>query len=154
MKNYKDQNNQIHVLDSSEFESLLPAGCVEITQAEADAISNPPLTLAQAQAAQIALIEASYKVVIQADIDYLGTTFNADNSTQLLIVKVLSAGQVPDGFFWQDITNTQILMTYEQVQGFSAAILVRGQLAFVKLQELKTAIRAAFDVASVALIAW
>lgn len=44
MPNYKDTNNQIHFLDSAEYEHLLPTGCVEISDEEATAISNPPLT--------------------------------------------------------------------------------------------------------------
>ena len=39
MPNYKDSNNTIHHLDSVDFEYLLPAGCVPVTDAEADAIS-------------------------------------------------------------------------------------------------------------------
>ena len=35
---YKNTNNQLHFLDSSEFEYLLPADCVEITDEEAQAI--------------------------------------------------------------------------------------------------------------------
>ena len=38
MQNYKDLNNQIHVLDSVEFEHLLPVDCVAITDEEAQAI--------------------------------------------------------------------------------------------------------------------
>lgn len=38
MPNYKDSNNQLHFLDSAEHEYLLPDGCVEITDAEAEAI--------------------------------------------------------------------------------------------------------------------
>ena len=38
MPNYKDSNNQINFLDSAEHEYLLPAGCVEISDAEAKAI--------------------------------------------------------------------------------------------------------------------
>ena len=34
MQNYKDLNNKLHALDSVEFEYLLPAGCVKITQSE------------------------------------------------------------------------------------------------------------------------
>ena len=44
MKIFKDTNNQIHVIDES-FTHLLPDGCIEITQEEADAIhlaNNPP----------------------------------------------------------------------------------------------------------------
>jgi antitoxin component HigA of HigAB toxin-antitoxin module len=36
--NYKDTNNNLHFLDSAEFEYLLPADCVAITDEEAQAI--------------------------------------------------------------------------------------------------------------------
>ena len=35
---YKDTNNALHFLDSAEFEYLLPADCVAITDEEAQAI--------------------------------------------------------------------------------------------------------------------
>ena len=38
MPNFKDTNNNLHFLDSSEFEYLLPADCVAITDEEAQAI--------------------------------------------------------------------------------------------------------------------
>lgn len=38
MPNYKDTNNNLHFLDSSEHEYLLPAGYVEISEEEAEAI--------------------------------------------------------------------------------------------------------------------
>jgi hypothetical protein len=38
MQNYKDTNNQLYVLDSTEFEYLLPADCTPITDEEAQAI--------------------------------------------------------------------------------------------------------------------
>lgn len=36
--NYKDLENNLHFLDSAEFEHLLPAGCVQITDDEAETI--------------------------------------------------------------------------------------------------------------------
>ena len=36
--NYKDLENNLHFLDSAEFEHLLPAGCVQITDEEAETI--------------------------------------------------------------------------------------------------------------------
>ena len=36
--NYKDLENNLHFLDSAEFEHLLPVGSVQITDAEADSI--------------------------------------------------------------------------------------------------------------------
>jgi len=35
---YKDTNNELHFLDSTEFEYLLPVDCVAITDEEAQAI--------------------------------------------------------------------------------------------------------------------
>lgn len=35
---YKDTNNDLHFLDSAEFEYLLPADCIAITDEEAQAI--------------------------------------------------------------------------------------------------------------------
>ena len=36
--NYKDLENNLHFLDSTEFEHLLPVGCVQIADDEAEAI--------------------------------------------------------------------------------------------------------------------
>lgn len=38
MPHYKDLQNKLHFLDSSEFKQLLPAGCVEISEVEAEEI--------------------------------------------------------------------------------------------------------------------
>lgn len=55
---YKDLNNNIHDDDNGRAKHMLPAGCVEITQAEADAILNPPKTLAELNAESNAIIQA------------------------------------------------------------------------------------------------
>ena len=51
---YKAPDNSIHSLDSAEFEYLLPAGSVAITDAEAEALRPQPaeLTYAQKRAAE------------------------------------------------------------------------------------------------------
>jgi len=38
MRTYKDKQNNLHVLDSDYFEYLLPSGCVQITDDEAQLI--------------------------------------------------------------------------------------------------------------------
>jgi hypothetical protein len=54
MPHYKDINNQTHFLDDSAFEYLLPAGCVQITDEEAESLRPQPaeLTYAQKRAAE------------------------------------------------------------------------------------------------------
>lgn len=39
---YKDDKNNVHRLDDKKFESMLPAGSVEISKEEADFLRNPP----------------------------------------------------------------------------------------------------------------
>jgi hypothetical protein len=51
MKTFKDTNNKLHVIDEA-FIHLLPNGCLEITQEEADAILAPtPQQVADASSA-------------------------------------------------------------------------------------------------------
>lgn len=60
MKTYKDSKNNLHCIEA-EFAHLLPADCVEITQAEFDSIleaKNTP-THNQSILQQIAVIEAT-----------------------------------------------------------------------------------------------
>lgn len=59
MPYYKDLSGKLHFLDSADFEHLLPEGCVEITEAEADAIANPPPTAEQIKATRTAQIKAA-----------------------------------------------------------------------------------------------
>lgn len=58
MPHYKDLENNIHWLDDAKDINLLPVGSIEITQAEADIINNPPLTLAE-QAAELTRLHYS-----------------------------------------------------------------------------------------------
>ena len=38
MPHYKDLNNKLHWLDDTSFAHLLPVGCVEIAEAEAESL--------------------------------------------------------------------------------------------------------------------
>ena len=54
MQYYKDTENNLHWLESTEFEYYLPRGCVPITDEEADALrpKPPEPTYAQKRAAE------------------------------------------------------------------------------------------------------
>jgi len=53
MPHYKDTQNKLHWLDSSEHESYLPAGSVQITDEEAEALRpKTELTYAQKRVAE------------------------------------------------------------------------------------------------------
>ena len=83
--NYKDLENNLHFLDSAEFEHLLPVGCVQITDDEAESIRA-----AVAQAAQDALTYSELRAAEypsfadQADMQYWDKV-NGTNNWQTAI---------------------------------------------------------------------
>ena len=113
-------------------------------------------TLADEQSAQLILIDSAYDAANTLPIAYLNTTFQADQDSQVLIASVLTAcgGALPAGFVWYDANNSPVSMTFADLQGLAASILVRGQPLFYKKQQLKAAIRAATTVAQVEAITW
>ena len=103
MPNYKDSNNKLHFLDSSEHEYLLPTGCVEISDEEAQVIqaeneANIPViipTLSMRQA-RLALLKDNLLSTVDSAIttdeqriwwDY-STTVERSNP---LVIQVLTA---------------------------------------------------------------
>lgn len=73
MPNFKDSNGGLHFLENVAFENLLPDGCVEITDAEAEAIRAAALAPTQAQ------IEAQFTAAIQKRLDDFARTRNYDS---------------------------------------------------------------------------
>lgn len=69
MKYFKDQDGKVHAIEEG-LEYLLPAGCIEITKSEADAIVNPPPTPEQ--------IIAQYTAGVQQHLDNFARTRNYD----------------------------------------------------------------------------
>jgi len=118
------------------------------------AVDPPAPTLAQVQADQIVILTASYSASIQIPVAYMGTTFQADPDSQLLVAKCLAPGAVPAGFYWQDVNDAQVPMTFAQLQGLAGVMLLQGQASFTKLQGYKGQVRAATTVAAVQAITW
>jgi len=60
MPHYKDTNNQLHFLEDTGFENMLPEGCVEITDEEAAAISaaNNPAPAPQTEVSPVDKLKA------------------------------------------------------------------------------------------------
>ena len=109
--------------------------------------------LAQAQIKQKSLIETAYQTAITVPIAYMGTTFQADNASQDILVKVLLGMQVvgstPACFAWMDANNAAVPMTLADLQGLYGAVLTRGQAEFTKKIIAKQAVDAATTVAAV-----
>jgi hypothetical protein len=72
MSHYKAQDNSVHFLDSAEFEYLLPAGSVAITDEEAEALRpKTELTYAQKRAAEYPPMTDYLDGVVKGDQDQI-----------------------------------------------------------------------------------
>lgn len=98
--------------------------------------------LDNAKQSKINKLKQSYEEANSSDIDYLNKTFQADPKSQALIANVLSAGALPTGFFWKDLNNDNIPMTFNELQGLSMALVSRGLVNFSRLSHLKQQVNA------------
>lgn len=72
MPHYKDLNNKVHFLDSVDYEYLLPADCLKITDEEADILQAPQPPTAEQQKQQATN-------TIQATLDSKAKEFGFDS---------------------------------------------------------------------------
>lgn len=121
------------------------------------------LTLAQAQAAQSALIDAGFANAVMQSVSYTSKggvtkTFQADSASQTTLMQATQgytlAGAVPSGLYWVSADNTQVPFTLADLSGLYQAMLAQGWDAFQKKQSLKAQIRAATRVPDVQVITW
>ena len=118
------------------------------TEGDIDAV------LKSAKQSKLGALKEAYTTANYYDIGYMNTQFQVDKRSQDTIVAVLSAGDVPTGFFWIDSADNVVPMTYVELQGLSGTILVRNQANFIKYKGLKTATRQAETLEAVSLVEW
>jgi len=121
------------------------------------------LTLAQAQAAQISVVNAAYASAVVQPVSYSSKggatkTFQADSLSQATLMQATQgynlAGAVPNGFYWVSADNAQVPFTLADLSGLYEAMLAQGWEAFQKKQSLKAKIQAAGTVDEVQAISW
>lgn len=134
-----------------------------ISDSQASAVQNPPLTLAQAQTAQLALLQTAYASAVTDPVTFttaggITKAFQSDMDSQIVLVKTQQgfalAGSVPQGFYWVSADNTQVPFTLADLKGLYSAMLAQGWAAFQRLQAQKAAVRAATTVAAVTAVNW
>ena len=120
-------------------------------------------TLAQVQAAQIAMLNAAYQNAIVQPVSYTSKggvtkTFQADPQSQQNLAYELAtytaAAATPTGYYWVAADNTQVPFTFADLQGLAAAMGAPGFPAFAHLQTQKAAVAAAATIAAVQAVVW
>ena len=115
-------------------------------QGAAPAATTPALTLAQAQEAQISVIDAAYAAAVAQNVTFKtagGVTeaFEADAGSQTLLMQATQgyglAGETPSGFYWVGADNTHVPFALADLEGLYQAILAQGWAAFQRRQTLR-----------------
>lgn len=130
-------------------------------------MDTPPPPVAQqvadAQAAQVAALYASYAAAVMQPVAYtsaggVAQTYQADDTSMTYVNRMLAAYDgakaTPAGFYWVAADNAQVPFTYVDLQGLAAAMGAQGWDAFQKLQTRKAQVKAATTVAAVTAVTW
>jgi hypothetical protein len=125
MPHFKDSQNKLHWLDDAAHAHMLPAGCVEITDAEADVLRAPPPPTPeqlreQAKAARAAAV-AAIDVTVTS-----GKTFDGDEDSQTRMARAIlgmQAAAVPT-ITWTLADNTIAEVTVAEL---TEALILAGQ---------------------------
>jgi hypothetical protein len=106
--------------------------------------------LEDAKILKLAEIESDYNAEITADISYMSKTFNFDNESLELLGQNLSIGSVPTGFYWRALDNSNVPMTYTELQGLGTALQERGLVSFGNKSNRKDAVNSLPPEATIA----
>ena len=116
-----------------------------------------PIPLDQAIQEKLDELGIQYAIQNAANIPYLGTYFQADVGSTLLMSQVLTtltASGGINGITWFDINNNPVSMSYSEFANLCASLLIRGQILFSTAQAKKATVRAATTVAAVQTISF
>lgn len=132
------------------------AVCGQVTADGGLTFTNPPVLLQSAKDTKNAELGAAYLAAIYTDVIYNTNTFQADEASQQILMKVLSSmgATAPTDFYWVDVANAQIPFTKADAQALADLMFQQGWTAFKHLQVAKAAVRAAKTVADVQAVVW
>lgn len=168
MKNYKDSKGAVWAFEADgSQDKFIPVGLVLITEAQALAILNPAPTLAQAQAAQIALISAACGAAVIAGLpssalgaSYVYPTRQTDQTNLMAAVIRVGMPQTPANFMTSLALQTSpgvwgmLSHTVAQVQQVGQDIFGPISAMLVKNNSLAGQVMVASTVAAVQNINW
>lgn len=171
MPYFKDTGGALHFLSTEDIaiggEKYLPLDCVAITDAQADAIRNPTLTLAQVQAAKVAELSAACAAQIYAGFtsSALGAahTYPAKDKDQANLSGSVVASMLPNlpagwttPFWCMDAAGAWAFVphTAAQIQQVGADGKAAVVTALEKNAALAAQVMADTTVAAVQAVAW
>lgn len=160
MPHYKDPQNKVHFLDDVAHANLLPAGCVQITNDEADTLRNQPKPLPDVQDESRARLIASRNAEITGGFTYLGKAIDSDRDSVMSITGagvaalVAKAAGLPYSVTWTCADDSTILLDADGVLGMVVTLAMFADAQHAKARPLKDAIKNAKSPEEVARVKW
>ncbi|WP_081666808.1 DUF4376 domain-containing protein [Laribacter hongkongensis] len=137
MPYYKDTDGGVHFLDSADYENLLPAGCTQISDAEAAELVAPgPEPLDALRDHALELLPAWEKAERAAGIEHAGQRWLTTSAALQDIRDVLLAGAVPGGR-WVTADRQIVPMTLPELQSLWQDITARGAAIYQRRLEME-----------------
>lgn len=137
MPYYKDNNGGVHFLDSADYESLLPAGCTQISDAEAAELLAPePEPLDALRDRALSQLPVWEKAERAAGIEHAGQRWLTSSAALQDIRDVLLAGAIP-GEQWVTADRQIVPMTLPELQSLWQAITARGAQIYLRRLEME-----------------
>lgn len=147
MPYYKDLQNKVHVLDSAEFEHLLPPGCVQITEAEAAAIQAP--TTDQVKVAKWESIKAERDRRKAGGVKVGAKWFHSDDGSRIQQIGLVMMGaSIPAGLQWKTMDGSFVTMTQALATSVFGAVAASDQAIFAAAETHRVAMEASADPAA------
>ncbi|MCG8995057.1 DUF4376 domain-containing protein [Laribacter hongkongensis] len=137
MPYYKDNNGGVHFLDSADYESLLPAGCTQISDTEAAELLAPePEPLDALRDRALELLPAWEKSERASGIEHAGQRWLTTSAALQDIRDVLLAGAVPNEQ-WVTADRQIVPLTFTELQSLWQAITARGAQIYQRRLEME-----------------
>jgi len=161
MPYFKNTDGSLHFLESAEFEHLLPAGCVQIADAEAAVMQK--LLPDQAKAVKWDAIKAerARRAVLGVPVIVLGVTkwFHSDEKSRAQQLKLLrdadrveaTGGDMAAPLIpipWSTMDNSNVTMTASLAQDIAAAATLQDGALYAAARVHKSAMENSPDPAS------
>lgn len=136
MPYYKDDQGKVYFLDSAEHAAVLPQGCVEISEAEADAIRSyvQPVPLQDIAAAKKADVQAEKIRIRDGGIVVGGVLFDTDERamsaytrTMLFLFSQQPTAEIPN---WKASDGVWVTMTLPLMQQMIPVAIANEAAAF------------------------
>lgn len=148
MNFYKDINNQVHALDSVQFQHLLPAGCVEITEAEATELTTPIISAEEIKAEKWAAIKLDRARRQAGGVKVGDKWFHSDDASRAQLLPLVLFGVNTPAVEWKTMDGSKVPMTQSLAQSIFQAIAASDQAIFDNAEQHKVAMMESLDPAN------